>query len=109
MGAGTRWVLKNEKGEDLISIVGGALGLYGNGKTTFEMWDYNEEQPQGHLTIDEINKHLDKFHNKPNRFKELFLFAEKIAMQIRADDWTTEFREEFNKKMSEFEKDINLS
>lgn len=41
-----------------ISIVGGAPGLYGDGITTFEMWDFDEENPRGYLTIDEINDYL---------------------------------------------------
>lgn len=41
--------------------------------------------------------------------KQLFLFVEKIAMQIRAEDWTTEFREMFNAEMSIFERNISLT
>lgn len=41
-----------------ISIVGGGTGLYGDGKRTFEMWDYDEEQPRGYMTATEINEYL---------------------------------------------------
>lgn len=41
-----------------ISIVGGHSGLYGNGVTTFEMYDLRQEGPQGYLTKEQINEHL---------------------------------------------------
>ena len=44
--------------ENAISIVGGGMGLYGDGVTTFEMYDFREGEPQGYLSIEEINKHL---------------------------------------------------
>ncbi len=40
-----------------ISIVIGDM-FYSNGSTTYEMWDFREEDPQGYLTVDEINEHL---------------------------------------------------
>jgi hypothetical protein len=52
-----QWSLKKNS-DVLISIVGGAKGLYGDGITTFEMWDYREPEPQGWLTKNNINKHL---------------------------------------------------
>lgn len=61
-GFGYQWKLMD--GENvLISIVGGDRGLYGDGITTFEMWDYNEEQPRGYLSKKEINEHLNKYFN----------------------------------------------
>jgi hypothetical protein len=41
-----------------ISIVGGASGLWGDGVNTFEMWDQRFPDPEGYLTIDDINTHL---------------------------------------------------
>ena len=41
-----------------ISIVGGAQGLYGDGINTFEMFDFDKSEPDGFLTIDEINAYL---------------------------------------------------
>lgn len=41
-----------------ISIVGGAIGLYGNGITTFEMWDFDNDSPEPCLTVDDINTYL---------------------------------------------------
>jgi hypothetical protein len=40
------------------SVVGGGAGanLYGNGKTTFEIWYSEEEEPRGHQTIEQINR-----------------------------------------------------
>lgn len=63
--SGTQWILTDGK-NILISVVGGAKGLYGDGIKTFEMWDFKEEYPQGYLTIEEINKHIDEHYNKPN-------------------------------------------
>lgn len=53
-----QWLAYNSKGEIIISIVGGGAGLYGNGKTTFEYWDYSEDAPEGYLSIEEINQRL---------------------------------------------------
>jgi len=49
----------------IISIVGGSgrCGLYGNGETTFEMFDKDGEDVKGWLTIDTINKYLDETYN----------------------------------------------
>lgn len=58
-----------------ISVVGGGRGLYGDGKTTFEvaMFDRvgdmiklgNDDQVLGWQTIDEINEIIQKFDNQP--------------------------------------------
>jgi hypothetical protein len=59
-----QWTLssKDEDGLDLkviISVVGGGkTGLHGDGITTFEMWDFRDNDPQGYLSIDDINAHL---------------------------------------------------
>jgi hypothetical protein len=61
MGAdGTHWTLRNEAGDDIVSIVGGVpeSGLYGDGVTTFEMWDFAYGEPRGGMTIPQINEHL---------------------------------------------------
>jgi hypothetical protein len=43
----------------MISIVGGGSGLYGDGITTFEMWDTkNMPDPDGYLTAEDINQWL---------------------------------------------------
>jgi len=54
----TQWVLENEEGKTVISVVGGGSGLYGDGVRTFEMYDFREDEPQGYLTKEEINEHL---------------------------------------------------
>jgi hypothetical protein len=70
MGAvGWQWQLLDEKGECLVSVVGGSripgcgnFGAvwYGDGVDTFEMWDMvNEPEPHAWLTKDEINAHLE--------------------------------------------------
>jgi hypothetical protein len=43
-----------------ISIVGGGIGIHGDGVTTFEMWDTkNMHDPQGYMTTDDINQWLN--------------------------------------------------
>lgn len=54
-----QWLAKKPSGT-IVSVVGGGIGLYGNGVTTFEMWDDDQEHPKGWLTIFEINEHLAK-------------------------------------------------
>lgn len=56
--SGTQWTLKTNRRE--ISIVGGGEGLYGNGITTFEYWDFSEDASIGFLSIEEINARLAK-------------------------------------------------
>lgn len=58
-----------------ISVVGGGKGLYGNGKTTFEVAIFDrmgemiklgeDDQVLGWQTIDEINEIIQKFNNQP--------------------------------------------
>lgn len=52
------WVLYGDDAMPVISIVGGADGLYGDGVTTFEMWDLRESDPTGWLSAEEINEYL---------------------------------------------------
>lgn len=40
------------------SVVGGPRGLYGNGKTTFEVWYSNEDEPRAYQSIEDINLEL---------------------------------------------------
>ena len=40
------------------SVVGGGIGLYGDGITTFEVWGDNMDDPMGWLTIDEVEDWL---------------------------------------------------
>ena len=56
----TQWTLANDKDEVIISVVGGGMGLNGDGITSFEMWDNREDDPQMYLTVDEINAHITK-------------------------------------------------
>lgn len=53
----TQWMAVGPSGKD-ISIVGGGIGLYGDGVTTFEMWDLNTSGPEGWLSESEINEYL---------------------------------------------------
>jgi len=54
-----QWTLSNKEDKVVISIVGGGTGLYGNGVTTFEMYDFREEEPQSYLSKEDINNHLE--------------------------------------------------
>jgi hypothetical protein len=55
-----QWLFEYNNGTDeMISIVGGGSGLYGDGITTFEMWDTkNMPDPDGYLTAEDINQWL---------------------------------------------------
>ena len=54
----TRWKYP-KTGDTIISIVGGAYGLHGDGVVTFEMYDFREDDPWDYLTKEEINAHLE--------------------------------------------------
>jgi len=53
----THWLITKPNGIE-ISVVGGGIGPHGDGVTTFEMWDFDDEEPKGYLTIEDINRHL---------------------------------------------------
>ena len=57
---GVQYLYKlNDEDNNLVSIVGGAIGLKGDGVRTFEMWDTkNDYDVQGYLTAEEINHWL---------------------------------------------------
>lgn len=57
---GVQYLYKlNDEDNNMVSIVGGAIGLRGDGITTFEMWDTkNDYDVQGYLTVEEINHWL---------------------------------------------------
>lgn len=42
-----------------VSVVIGDM-FYSNGVDTYEMFDFREDDPQGWLTVDDINEHLLK-------------------------------------------------
>ena len=60
--AGSHWQLLDAAGKCRVSVVGGPtanLKLYGDGISTFEMWDMvNESDPRGWMTKDQINEYL---------------------------------------------------
>jgi hypothetical protein len=39
-----------------VSVIGGSMGCYGNGDTTFEVWYSDEEDPRGWQSREDINK-----------------------------------------------------
>lgn len=53
----TQWTFIKPNGNN-ISIVGGGFGLYGDGINTFEMYDFDEDEPRGYMTKEEINDYL---------------------------------------------------
>lgn len=64
-----QWQLLDAQGECVVSVIGGppaVIGgrvlplLYGDGVTTFEMWDMvNEDEPRRWMTKEEINAYLE--------------------------------------------------
>lgn len=42
-----------------VSVIGGSMGCYGDGDTTFEVWYSDEEDPRGYQTREDIDK---EFH-----------------------------------------------
>ena len=56
----SQWIFPKE-GEAVISVIGSGSGLYGDGVTTFEMYDFREDDVQGHLTKEDINEHLKAY------------------------------------------------
>ena len=52
------WKLADSNGDIIISVVGGSTYVHGDGVKTFEMYDFREDDIQGYLSADEINKHL---------------------------------------------------
>lgn len=41
-----------------ISVVGGGLGQYGNGDTTFEIWRSCDGDVKGYLTVEEVTEEM---------------------------------------------------
>ena len=54
IGKGVQATMKFPNGH-AISVVGGALGLYGDGINNFEIWKSNAEEPQGYVTPEDID------------------------------------------------------
>jgi hypothetical protein len=47
----------NDNSNDMISIVGGGIGINGDGEETFEMWDTkNMMDPMGYMSREDIQK-----------------------------------------------------
>lgn len=54
---GKQWLFSVD-GKDIISVIGGGNGTYGDGVKTFEMWDFREEDVQGWMTVQELEQHI---------------------------------------------------
>ena len=48
-----------------ISVVGGGIGLYGDGVRTFEIWRSCDGDVKGHLTPEEIDQEMIELQNLP--------------------------------------------
>ena len=58
-----QYKLYDTDGNRLYSVVGGGMGLYGDGVTTFEMYSDNfGDVVLSYATADEINEYLEKPH-----------------------------------------------
>ena len=56
-----QYKLYDTDGSRLYSVVGGGMGLYGDGVTTFEMYsDLVDDVVLTHATADEINEYLSE-------------------------------------------------
>lgn len=69
-----QWTYQKLNGT-MISIVGGAPGLYGDGIETFEYWDFDDDDVMGWLSKDGINEILSNIDMvEPNRNSGDFRF-----------------------------------
>lgn len=57
-------VMEFENGQS-ISVVGGGVGLYGDGVTSFEAWASWQDDVQGWLTKEEITEVMLETQSKP--------------------------------------------
>ena len=61
---GKRAVMEFDNGHR-ISVVGGSMGLYGDGVRTFEIWRSCDGDVKGHLTPEEITEEMIELQNLP--------------------------------------------
>ena len=60
-------------GDEFISVVGGGEGLYGNGKTTFEVLTSQADDVEGHIGKDRVTEILLELQEN-DIIKEFILF-----------------------------------
>ena len=57
---GSNMSFDDNVGEEWISVVGGGVGLYGNGVDTFEVWSHILPDPLPHLNRKEVTEEMLK-------------------------------------------------
>ena len=64
IGGATHAKMTFENGHK-ISVVGGGMGLYGDGVNTFEIWRSCDEDIKGHLTKEEVTEQMIELQELP--------------------------------------------
>lgn len=65
-GMGGKQAIMNFDNGHRISVVGGGMGLYGDGITTFEIWRSCDGDVKGHLTKEEVTEEMVELQNLVN-------------------------------------------
>jgi hypothetical protein len=65
-GLGGKQAIMNFDNGHRISVVGGGIGLYGDGITTFEIWRSCDGDVKGHLTKEEVTEEMLELQNLVN-------------------------------------------
>lgn len=56
----TQWTYSDSNDDMLYSVVGGGIGIHGDGVKTFEMYDTSKEDVVlSFATVEDINEYLD--------------------------------------------------
>ena len=66
-GLGGKQAIMNFDNGHRISVVGGGMGLYGDGITTFEIWRSCDGDVKGHLTKEEVTEEMVELQSLDTR------------------------------------------
>jgi hypothetical protein len=66
-GLGGKQAIMNFDNGHRISVVGGGIGLYGDGITTFEIWRSCDGDVKGHLTKEEVTEEMVELQSLDTR------------------------------------------
>lgn len=84
LGEGNQWVYPSFDNIK-FSIVGGTDSFYGNGKTTFEFLDMDNQVLKGWQSIDQINQYLDANYNQSKEIEVSIELTRDKALEIFYD------------------------